>query len=128
MTDKRIGHAVAFLGSLATAVLPAWIDPAQTWAARVALTIVTGLLLAVKTDELGTYRNAILGGLALAGVVVAGVVGKFTAGSAGFAIGGFVLAVLAQLKIVFAQQVPQSAPVVQVIQQPAPPVDRKPAA
>lgn len=126
MTDQRIKHALALMGSLATAVLPAWIDPAQTWAARVALTIVTGLLLAVKTDKLGTYRNAILGGLALAGVVVAGVVGKFTAGSAGFAIGGFVLAVLAQLKIVFAQQVP--APVIPVVQQPEPPIDRKPAA
>lgn len=103
---SRLGNVLAFLVALGTAVAPAWIDPQQTWAARVALTLVTGLLLAVKTDQLVTQRNAILAGLALAGALVAGIAGRFTAGTGGAAVVGFVAAVVAQMRIVLAGKLP----------------------
>ena len=121
MTQSKIAHLIALLGSLATAVLPAWIDPAQTVPAKVALTAATLLFLCVSTAKVATYSNALFGGLAVASVIVAGIVGKFSAGSAGFAVGGFLLALIAQLRIVFAAKLGQTPNVVVPIVTPRDP-------
>lgn len=97
--QSRLTHIIAFLIALGTGVAPAWLDPQQTWPGRIALTIVTALLLGVKTDQLKTQRNAILGGLALAAALIAGIEGRFTGGTAGAAIVGNLAAIIAQVRI-----------------------------
>lgn len=109
MTNQRIKHILGLLATLAMTVLPLWGDPAQTLAARIAGTLATGLLLFVRTDDLATSRNAILGGLAMAGVLVAGIAGRFSAGSAGIEVVGIVAAVLTQLRAILGQRLPVPA-------------------
>lgn len=108
-TKTRLTHTLAFVTALGTAVVPAWLDPQQTLPARIALTLVTTLLLLVRTDQLVSQRNAILGGLALAGGLVAGIAGKYTAGTAGAAVIGCVAAVLAQVRVILAGKLAEVA-------------------
>lgn len=103
-TKTRILHLMALLGSIAAAVAPAWVDPEQTWPGRIAITIVVALLLGVGTERIKSQRNAILGGLALAGVVVAAILGKFSAGTAGFAFVGGLLAVISQVRTILVKE------------------------
>lgn len=102
MTARRWRHVSALAVALGAAVAPAWIDPAQTWTGRIAMTVVTGLLLAVKTDDLRTYRNLILGVAALGATVLAAVAGKFSGGTAGAAIVGGAAAAFAQIRVMLA--------------------------
>ena len=107
--NPRLKSLLAFLTALGAAVAPALIDPQQTLAGKLAVIAVTALLLGVKTETLATQRNAILGGLALAGAVVAGVLGKFSPGTAGFAVVGCVAAVIAQMRVLIAAKLPETA-------------------
>lgn len=102
MNKARWKHMAGLLTALGAAVAPAWIDPSQTWPGRIAVTVVTGLLLAVRPDDLRTYRTLILGGLAFGAVIVAGILGRFSDGTAGFAVAGFVAAVLSQVRVALA--------------------------
>jgi hypothetical protein len=100
----RFKHFVGLLGSLALAVLPVWADPQQTLVARFAVTISTGLFLAISTAQLKTQRNAILGGLAIAAVAVAAIAGRFSPGSAGLAVVGTLAAILTQVRAILARE------------------------
>jgi len=105
----RLAHLLGFLFAVGSAVIPSWADPQQTWQGALAVTIVVGLLLGIGTDNLKSQRNAILAGLAMAATVAAFVLGKFTAGTAGFAIAGGVAAVLAQVRAMLTRELADDA-------------------
>jgi hypothetical protein len=96
----RLKHVLAFLVAAGAAVAPAWLDPQQTWAGRVAVTVVTMALLGFSTAKMKSYKNAIMVALALGGGVVAALAGRFTAGTGGFAVAGFVAAVYSQIRAI----------------------------
>ncbi|MGA9210474.1 MAG: hypothetical protein WB347_21950 [Terriglobales bacterium] len=106
----RIEHIFALLASLALTVLPVWQDPSQTLIAQLATTGATALLLFVSTTVLATYRNAILGGLALVSAVVAAVVGHFSVQSGALAVLGFVGALVTQLRTILSGKLPLPTP------------------
>lgn len=109
-TKARLLHALTFLLAVGTAVVPAWVDPQQTLAGRIAITAVTALLLGVKTSELRTQRNAILGGLAIAAALVAGIAGKWAPGTAGFAVVGSLAAIITQVRTMLARELADAQP------------------
>jgi hypothetical protein len=100
---KRIQNIVGLLGSLALAVLPLWVDSTVPLAARIAGSVSTAIALVFSAAKLKQYAHAILGGLAVGGMVVAIVVGKLQAGTTGAVIGGTLLAVLTNLRAIFAR-------------------------
>ncbi len=100
---NRAKHIVGLLGSIALAVLPLWADAQAPLAAKIAGSVSTGLALAFSLAKLKQYVNLIFGGLAVAGAIVAVIIGKLPAGTTGAVIGGTVMAVLTNLRIVFAR-------------------------
>jgi len=100
---NRTRNIIGLLGSLALAVLPVWTDAAAPLAAKIAISVSTALALVFSLAKLKQNANTILGALAVAGVVVAIIVGKFPAGTTGAVIGGTLLAVLTNLRVIFAR-------------------------
>jgi len=100
---KRTQHILGLLGSLALAVLPLWVDQTVSLAARIAGSVSTAFALVFSMAKLKQYVHVILGGLVLASVIVTVVVGKLPADTTGAVIGGTLLAVLTNLRAIFAR-------------------------
>lgn len=109
MVQQRGKNIVTLILTLATAVLPLWVDPVQTLVGKITGTVVTALLLCVSTEKLRSQRNAILGGLALAAIFATAMMGRFGSGSLGLALAGNAFAILTQLKEILARKIPAEA-------------------
>jgi hypothetical protein len=102
----RLEHIIALLGALALTALPVWTDPTQTFTGQLATTAAAGFFVFVSTATLASARNAILGGLAVACMILAAIKGHFTLTTGGSAVIGMALAVITQLRTILSGQLP----------------------
>ena len=102
----RIEHFIALLGALALTALPVWTDPTQTFTGQLAITAAAGFFVFVSTATLASARNAILGALAVASMILAAIMGHFTLKTGATAVIGMALAVITQLRTILSSQLP----------------------
>ena len=103
MNTQRLKHLSGLLGAMALAVLPVWADAQAPLAAKIALTITTALALLFSAAKVRHASHAIMGGLALAGTIGTLILAKLPAGETGAAVAGTAVAVLTQLRVIFAR-------------------------
>jgi alpha-beta hydrolase superfamily lysophospholipase len=100
---KRMQHITGLLGSLALALGPIWMDATAPLAAKIAISISTALALVFSLAKLREWGHVLIGAVTVGGVVATLIASKMAAGTTGAVIAGTAIAVLTNLRAIFAR-------------------------